>query len=61
LGTQLTGIVVIGAFTFITSYIVWYVIKLVMGLRISEEEEYDGEDIHAIGVEAYPEFVKNLK
>jgi len=34
---------------------------MVMGLRVSEEEEYDGLDIHESGIEAYPEFAKNLK
>ena len=58
---QIKGIVVIGLFTFTTSFIVWYVIKILMGLRVSEEEEYIGEDIESIGVEAYPEFVKNAK
>jgi len=58
---QIKGIVAVGAFTFVASFIVWYVIKLVMGLRVSEEEEYDGEDLHETGLEAYPEFAKNLK
>lgn len=56
--TQLKGVVIIGLFTFITSYIVWYIIKIAIGLRVSEEEEYDGEDIHETGLEAYPEFTK---
>ena len=55
---QVMGIVVIGAFTFVVSLVVWYIIKMVMGLRVSEEEEYDGEDIHETGLEAYPEFTK---
>jgi Amt family ammonium transporter len=55
---QVMGIVVIGAFTFVTSFIVWYIIKMAIGIRVSEEEEYDGEDIHETGLEAYPEFTK---
>ena len=39
-----------------TSLIVWMVIKLVMGLRVSEEEEALGTDIAECGLEAYPEF-----
>jgi Amt family ammonium transporter len=58
---QLKGIVAVGLFTFVSSLVVWYVIKLIMGLRVSEEEEYDGEDQHETGLEAYPEFAKNLK
>lgn len=55
---QVKFIVVIGVFTFVTSFIVWYIIKVTMGLRVSEEVEYDGEDIEETGVEAYPEFNK---
>lgn len=58
---QLKGVIVIGVFVFVTSFIVWYVIKITMGLRVTEEEEYDGEDVHETGLEAYPEFAKNLK
>ena len=58
---QIKGIVVIGIFTFVTSFVVWYILKMVMGLRVSEEEEYEGLDIAEAGIEAYPEFAKNLK
>ncbi len=58
---QIKGIVAVGIFTFVASFAVWYVLKLVMGLRVSEQEEYDGEDQHETGLEAYPEFAKNLK
>lgn len=58
---QLTGVIVIGLFTFVLSFAVWYAIKMAMGLRVTEEEEYDGLDIHETGLEAYPEFAKNLK
>ncbi len=58
---QIKGIVAVGLFTFVASFAVWYVLKLIMGLRVSEQEEYDGEDQHETGLEAYPEFAKNLK
>jgi Amt family ammonium transporter len=58
---QIKGIVAVGVFTFVTSFIVWYILKMTMGIRVSEEEEYDGEDQHEAGIEAYPEFAKNLK
>lgn len=58
LGPQLLGIAVIFAWTFGASLVVWYLLKLAMGIRISEEEEYEGADLSECGVEAYPEFAK---
>ena len=55
---QLTGIAVIFAWVFVTSLIVWSIIKAVMGIRVSEEEEYEGVDQSECGMEAYPEFTK---
>ncbi len=53
---QLVGIAVIFGWTFIASFIVWMIIKAVMGIRVSEEEEYEGVDLGECGLEAYPEF-----
>ena len=53
---QLTGIGVIFAWTFVTSLIAWFIIKQVMGIRVGEQEEYEGVDISECGIEAYPEF-----
>ncbi|MFG3696207.1 ammonium transporter [Stutzerimonas stutzeri] len=55
-GAQLLGLVSIFAWVFIASLIVWSIIKAVMGLRVSEEEEYEGVDVVECGLEAYPEF-----
>lgn len=55
---QLTGIGVIFAWVFGTSLIVWGIIKAVMGIRVTEEEEYEGIDQSECGMEAYPEFTK---
>ncbi|WP_028468508.1 ammonium transporter [Neptunomonas japonica] len=55
-GAQLLGIVSIFAWVFIASLIVWSILKAAMGIRISEEEEYEGADIAECGMEAYPEF-----
>ncbi|GHB12588.1 ammonium transporter [Salinicola rhizosphaerae] len=55
-GAQLLGIVSIFVWTLVASLIVWGIIKAVMGLRVSEEEEYEGVDIAECGMEAYPEF-----
>jgi len=53
---QLKGVVVIGAFVFISSFIVWKILDMIMGLRVDEETEINGLDIHETGLEAYPEF-----
>jgi Amt family ammonium transporter len=53
---QLVGIAVIFAWVFVASFLVWMIIKAVMGIRVSEEEEYEGVDIGECGLEAYPEF-----
>jgi ammonium transporter, Amt family len=58
LGAQLLGLVTIFTWTFTVSLITWAIIKAVMGIRVSEEEEYEGLDIGECGVEAYPEFVR---
>ncbi|KJH84143.1 ammonium transporter [Pseudomonas sp. KSR10] len=55
-GAQLLGLVSIFAWVFIASLIVWGIIKAVFGLRVSEEEEYEGVDVVECGLEAYPEF-----
>lgn len=55
---QIAGAATIFAWVFIASLVVWAIIKAVMGLRISEEDEYEGGDIAECGMEAYPEFTK---
>ena len=55
---QFLGIVVVGAFTFIVSWIAWYLIDLIFGLRISAETEELGQDVTELGMETYPEFVQ---
>ena len=56
---QLVGALTIFVWVFVTSLIAWGVIKAVMGLRVSEEEEYEGVDLSECGMEAYPEFTKD--
>lgn len=53
---QLSGAVVIIGWVVGVSLIVWFVIKLVMGIRVSEEEEFEGVDLVGCGMEAYPGF-----
>ncbi len=55
---QLIGALTIFVWVFVASLVVWGVLKVVMGIRVSEEEEYEGMDIADCGMEAYPEFVK---
>lgn len=53
---QLTGALVIFVWVFFASLIAWKIIDVIIGLRVSEEEEYEGVDISECGIEAYPEF-----
>ena len=55
---QLIGAATIFVWVFATSFVVWFALKMTMGIRISEEEEYEGADIAECGMEAYPEFTK---
>ena len=57
-GAQIIGIAAIGAFVFVTSLIVWIILKGIMGLRPSEEDEIRGLDVAELGMEAYPDFTK---
>ena len=54
---QLVGALTIFAWVFITSGILWYVLKSTIGIRISQEDEEEGADISECGLEAYPEFL----
>jgi Amt family ammonium transporter len=56
---QIVGALVIFLWVFFASLLTWYVIKKAMGIRVSEEEEYDGVDLTECGLEAYPEFTAN--
>ena len=53
---QIIGALTIFGWVFVTSAIAFFLIKMVMGLRVSEEEEYEGVDVSECGMEAYPEF-----
>ena len=55
---QLIGAATIFGWVFITSLIVWFALKVTMGIRVSEEEEYEGVDKSDCGLEAYPEFTR---
>ncbi len=53
---QLIGAVTIFGWVFVSSFAAWFVISKILGLRVSQEEEYEGVDMSECGMEAYPEF-----
>ncbi len=53
---QIIGALTIFIWVFVASFVTWLVIKMIMGIRVSEEEEYEGVDLAECGLEAYPEF-----
>ncbi|MEW9797334.1 ammonium transporter [Alteromonas sp. CYL-A6] len=53
---QIIGALTIFVWVFVTSLVVWLIIKAVMGVRVSEEEEFEGVDLSECGLEAYPDF-----
>ncbi|GIX30059.1 MAG: ammonium transporter [Porticoccaceae bacterium] len=55
---QLVGMLTIFVWVFAASLVTWAVLKATMGIRVSEEEEFEGVDLAECGMEAYPEFVK---
>jgi Amt family ammonium transporter len=57
--TQLKGILAVGAFTAASSAIVWYLLKVTVGIRVSPEEEREGLDTGEHGMEAYPGFTSH--
>ncbi|MGB1236639.1 MAG: ammonium transporter [Pseudomonadales bacterium] len=56
LSAQIFGIVVIFAWCFCASALIWQLLKSTLGIRVSQEEEYIGSDIVECGMDAYPEF-----
>lgn len=53
---QLIGAATIFGWVFVVSLVVWSILKMIMGIRVSAEEEYEGVDLSECGLEAYPEF-----
>jgi Amt family ammonium transporter len=56
LTAQLLGIASIFGWVFSASFAVWFILRMTVGIRVTEEEEYEGVDISECGLEAYPEF-----
>ncbi|MFV9484300.1 ammonium transporter [Christiangramia sp. ASW11-125] len=59
--TQLIGVGAYAAFCIVTSFIIFYILKVTLGLRVSAKEETEGLDIHEHGMDAYPDFGLNQK
>ena len=57
IGVQLLGLVSIGAFAFVTSWLTWLALEKTMGVRVSPQVERMGQDVAELGIDAYPEFV----
>jgi Amt family ammonium transporter len=57
--TQLTGVAIVGAFCLLTSFVILFVIKKTIGLRVSEKEEIEGLDEHEHGMSAYADYRMN--
>jgi Amt family ammonium transporter len=53
---QVTGVVAVGVFVFAVSAIFWLILKGIVGLRVSGDEEIEGLDIGEHGISAYPDF-----
>ena len=58
-GAQIIGTVSICLFIFVLSLVIWYVLDLIMGIRVSEEDELTGLDSTELGMDAYPDFSKS--
>ncbi|MED5532184.1 MAG: ammonium transporter, partial [Pseudomonadota bacterium] len=57
--TQIIGAGSICIFVFVLSLLFWYILDMIMGIRVSEEDELNGLDTSELGMEAYPDFSKS--
>ena len=57
IGVQLVGLASVMAFVFIASLVAWKAIDLTIGMRVSRDVEYVGQDVGELGIESHPEFV----
>jgi len=56
---QAIGTATIFTFVFISSYVIWFVLKNTIGIRIGKDEELGGLDMWEVGSKAYPEFMSD--
>jgi Amt family ammonium transporter len=59
LSAQLIGLGAIFGWVFATSLVLWFILKKTVGIRVSEQTEYEGVDLEECGLEAYPEFTRS--
>ena len=52
-GAQLIGVAVCGAMAFVSAFIIFYILKLTIGIRVSEQHEKEGLDSHEHGIRGY--------
>ena len=57
---QIIGAATIFVWVFAASAVVWLVLKHSIGIRVGEEDEYEGMDMADCGIEAYPEFTRTI-
>ena len=57
---QLKGVVLIGIFSFVVSFVVLYVINKISRFRATDDDQVEGMDVNECGVEAYPEFKRAI-
>jgi len=55
---QIIGALTIFIWVFGASLIVWLLLRVVFGIRVTEDEESEGVDVGECGLEAYPEFTR---
>jgi Amt family ammonium transporter len=60
LAAQIKGIVVVGVFAFVASFVVIYIINKIVAFRANEEDEVEGLDVSECGIESYPEFKRAI-
>jgi len=60
LAAQIKGVIVVGMFAFISSFILIYIINKIIPFRADEEDEIEGLDVKECGIEAYPEFKRAI-
>ena len=56
-GVQIIGVLAVGVFVFAVSWLVWMVLKKILGVQVSDAVEALGQDAAELGIEAYPEFM----
>jgi Amt family ammonium transporter len=56
---QLTGVGAYAAICIPSSFLIFFILKKVVGIRVSEREELEGLDVHEHGMSAYPDFRMN--